>query len=453
MSGLAERAKTLAEASLACDVQELEGETLERYYVALESRRDAIAEVNTVLKDQAPGQFPKLLFTGHVGCGKSSELAKIAQDERDRFQLIFVKTHEELRIGDLEYTDLYLLLIRQIEEALRALDLALDPILQSEFADWFKEVVEETERSLEGDIGLSTEASGGPKIPFLAKLLFTATARIKGGAKQTTKIREALKQNVGRLTTDINALLRDGAEQIKMKFPEKKGFLVIFDGLDRCSEEISKRLFVDSAAQLQELHCTIIYTVPISALYTLNAISRSFEIPYIIPMVNIYNRRGDDHNILLDAELEFNLNGLEAMASLVEHRVEIEAVFETRQQLRTLCEMSGGHLRFLMQLVRTACRIAKARNHDKIQHEDITYAINQLQFRFEREIDVTYYPVLAKIALKQQKVDSEVSPKLLYSTAVLEYNGSSRWIYPNPLVRRSTLFQAAFRDATENKQP
>jgi hypothetical protein len=453
MSVVFERAKTLTEASLACDVQELEGETLERYYVALESRRDAIAEVNTVLEDQAPGQFPKLLFTGHVGCGKSSELSKIAQDEQERFQIIFLKIHEQLRIGDLEYTDLYLILIQQIEETLRILGLSLDPILQGEFSDWFKDVVEETEKTLEGDIGLTTEVSGGPKIPFLAKLLFTATARIKGGAKQTTKIREELKKNVGRLRTDLNALLRDGAEQIKTKFPKKKGFLVIFDGLDRCSEEISKRLFVDSAAQLQELHCTIIYTVPISALYTLNAIGRSFEIPYIIPMVNIYKRRSDNCDIPLDAALELNPNGLEAMENLVARRVKIESVFETKQQLQTLCEMSGGHLRFLMQLVRSACRIAKARNHDKVKDEDITYAINQLQFRFEREIDVTFYPILANIALKQQKVDREVSPQLLYSTAVLEYNGSSRWIYPNPLVRRSTLFQEAFRHATENEQP
>jgi hypothetical protein len=81
----AEKAKTLAEASQACDVQELEGETLKQYYVPLVGRRDAIAEVNVCLAEQGTGQFPKLLFAGHVGCGKSSELAKIAERWQNDF--------------------------------------------------------------------------------------------------------------------------------------------------------------------------------------------------------------------------------------------------------------------------------------------------------------------------------------------------------------------------------
>ena len=68
----AEKAKTLAEASQACDVQELTGETLDRYYVQLAGRKDAIAELNESLAEDS-GQFSKLLFAGHVGCGKSSE--------------------------------------------------------------------------------------------------------------------------------------------------------------------------------------------------------------------------------------------------------------------------------------------------------------------------------------------------------------------------------------------
>jgi hypothetical protein len=172
-------------------------------------------------------------------------------------------------VEGLEYTDLYLLLIQHIEEVLRQENLAFDPNVQDDFANWFKDIVDEKETSLESDISLKGEGSGGPKVPFLAKLVLTATAQIKGGAKQTTKIREELKRKIKRLKTDTNLLLRDGFEQIRIKFPNRRGFLVIFDGLDRCPEEISKRLFSTDAPQLLELNCTIIYTVPIGSLYTL----------------------------------------------------------------------------------------------------------------------------------------------------------------------------------------
>jgi hypothetical protein len=448
----AEKAKTLTEASQACDVQELEGETLDRYYVQLAGRKDAIAELNESLSEDS-GQFSKLLFAGHVGCGKSSELAKISERWQNDFQIIFIKTHEHLRVEDLEYTDLYLLLIQHIEEVLREKNLSFDPIVQSDFVNWFKKVVNETEQTLESDISLKGEASGGPQVPFLAKLVLKATSQIKGGAKQTTKIRDELKRSIKRLKTDTNLLLRDGFDQIKTKFPDRRGFLVIFDGLDRCSEEISKRLFSTDASQLLELNCTIIYTVPIGSLYTLHLINRAFETPYIIPMVNIYEYKGDRPDHTFNPEKDFKPEGLWSMASLVGQRIDVNAIFESpEQQLEILCKESGGHPRFLMQMVRTACRIAKGREHDKVQDEDVTYAIKQSQFRFEREINASYYPVLAKIALEKQKVDDIISPQLLYSTAVLEYNGDNRWIYPNPFVRRSTLFQKALEDARNNSQ-
>jgi hypothetical protein len=199
------------------------------------------------------------------------------------------------------------------------------------------------------------------------------------------------------------------------------------------------------------MSCRSTDTVPIGLLYTLNAISRAFE-PYVIPMVNIYDYQGDCPDHAFDPEQDFKPEGLKAMASLVEQRIDINAVFESPAQLEILCKASGGHPRFLMQMVRTACRIAAGREHSKVQDADVTYAIKQSQFRFEREINASYYPMLAKIALAKQKVDDTVSPQLLYSTAVLEYNGDTRWIYPNPLVRRSTLFQEALSDAIKNAQ-
>jgi AAA ATPase domain len=448
----AERAKTLSEAAQACDVQALEGEALERYYVQLAGRKKVIALINTKIKVQTTGQFLKLLFTGHVGCGKSSELAKIAEHWESQYQIVFVNVEAEARVNDLEFTDLYLLAIKRVEEILRAENLSFDPILQSDFENWFKEIVTEQEESSEKSIELKTEAIVGIKIPLISKLLSNMSAQIKGGAKEVTTTREKLRKDFKQLRTLTNLLLRDGADQIKTKFPDKLGIFIIFDGLDKCPKEISSQLFFENAAQLQELHCPVIDTVPIGALYTPKGISKSFQDQHVVPMINIYSYSGDRPGETFDPDVDFSSDGLDAMASLVERRVDVDAVFESKIQLYDLCKASGGHLRFLMQMVREACLIAEGLEHVKVQDADVTFAIKQLQFRFEREIPSSYYEVLAKIAQEKKQVDDFISPETLYITAVLEYNGESRWMYPNPVVRRSALFQEALSKLSHEQQ-
>jgi ABC-type nitrate/sulfonate/bicarbonate transport system ATPase subunit len=91
-----------------CDIKPLEGESLARYYVPLEARVNATYGIQIMLEDQEPGEFAKVLFTGHVGCGKSSELAKIARNEEASYRIIYVQAEEQADPYDLEYTDLYL---------------------------------------------------------------------------------------------------------------------------------------------------------------------------------------------------------------------------------------------------------------------------------------------------------------------------------------------------------
>jgi predicted ATPase len=73
------RAKTLKDAFRLCDINPLSGEGLQNYYVDLAAVRktEAIEGVNTVLDFQTAGAFSTILFTGHRGCGKSTELQRI----------------------------------------------------------------------------------------------------------------------------------------------------------------------------------------------------------------------------------------------------------------------------------------------------------------------------------------------------------------------------------------
>ncbi|MEH2337161.1 hypothetical protein [Nostoc sp.] len=109
-----QRANTLKAAFQVCNVEPLEGADIERYYVDLSAVRktSAIEEVSKILDFQEPADFRTILFTGHRGCGKSTELKRIQKQWEEQYHVIYLEVNEETDINDARYTDLYLIVIK-----------------------------------------------------------------------------------------------------------------------------------------------------------------------------------------------------------------------------------------------------------------------------------------------------------------------------------------------------
>ena len=445
----ANRAKTLKEAYRACDVKPLTGDDIERYYVDLSAVRNTVAieGVSTDLDLQEPGEFNTILFTGHRGCGKSTELKRIQSKCENEYRVIYIEFDLELDVNDAEYTDLYLLLSKKVADDLTELRLKFDPKLLESFESWFKDVTQETEATVQSSVSIETEASAGAEIPFISKLAAKLIGQIRGSSQQKKVIRETLGRNLSRLQTDINLLLKDAFDKLRRKYPDHypKGFLVIVDNLDRIPPSVGNHLFFDYAPQLQELDCTIIYTVPISVIYSYKNVSNLFGNPNIVPMVNIYEFSRSE------CELSYNQQRLDGVASLIEQRVDVSAIFADRQQLLDLAKASGGHVRQLMQVTRLACRTSITRKHSKVLAEDVAYALKQQQFDFERSTPgPEYYTTLAQVCLDKDITKDEIGQNLLFNLSLLEYNGNSRWNYVNPLVKPSYAFKQALQSIQGN---
>ncbi|MEH1874853.1 P-loop NTPase fold protein [Nostoc sp.] len=439
-----QRANTLKAAFQVCNVEPLEGVDMERYYVDLSAVRktSAIEQVSQILDFQEPTDFRTILFTGHRGCGKSTELKRIQKQWEEQYHVIYLGVNEERDINDARYTDLYLIVIKQVEFELRKLGLKFDTKLLENFESWFKDITKETEETVERSVSIEGEATLKPEAPFIAKLMVKLLAQIKGSDKQKTTIRQTLEKDLSRLKADINLLLGDAYVKLRKKFPQYKGLLIIFDNMDRVPPTIAEHLFFDYAPQLQELDCTIIYTVPISVLCSpKNPLNQFDGNPHIVPMVDIYQLERDR------CDLNYNQTGLEAIASVIEKRVDIDAVFESRQELLDLAKASGGHVRQLMQMIQTACLTASTRKHPKIIAEDIIYAVKQQQFSFERFIPEEHYAFLAQVCITKNVSKDDIGQLMLFNTSVLEYNGDKRWNYPNPVVKQNEFFQKAIKSA------
>lgn len=167
------RAATLRDAYRICTPEPLIGEDIDRYYVDLSSVRntETIQKIATKLDFLEPEEHCTILFTGHRGCGKSTELRKIQQKVESEYYIVYLEADVELDINDTEYTDLYLLIIKKVADELYKLGAKFDRQLLNSFESWFREITNETEQSVEQGISLQVEAEAGFKIPFISKLL------------------------------------------------------------------------------------------------------------------------------------------------------------------------------------------------------------------------------------------------------------------------------------------
>ncbi len=434
----------------------MQSEELRQYYVDLSASRktNAINSISLILEDLASGDHCTILFTGHRGCGKSTELVQIQRQWEKEYKIIYIDATLDTDVNDAAYRDIYLIVLKWVGYVLRQERLKFDAELLKNVEDWFKEVTNETEESVEqsvslqGELTLNAEVSdkGLPILPtFLAKLVVKLLAQIRGSAKEKKTIRQTLSKDISRLQSDVNLLLADAFSKWKQKLPQCKGFLFVFDNLDRSPVDVANHLFFDYASQLKELHCPIIYTVPISVVYSPQNVNNTFENYHIIPMINIYRYDVRDRS---GKEPDYDDKGLNAIASLVEKRVDVNAVFESRDGLMELAKASGGHVRQMMQMVRKAIENARSGSvrRTKVTAEDVIYAINQEQFNFERIIPTEHYPILVQVYLKKNAPKDEIGQLMLTNISVLEYNGTSRWNYPNPVVIRSHIFQRALED-------
>jgi predicted AAA+ superfamily ATPase len=111
------RATTLKAAYQLCNIEPLEGDDLDRYYVNLSGVRKtkAIASVNTRLDFQEAESYTTILFTGHRGCGKSTELKRIQKHWEKDYRVIYLEVNEETDINDVSYTDFYLIAWRSLQ--------------------------------------------------------------------------------------------------------------------------------------------------------------------------------------------------------------------------------------------------------------------------------------------------------------------------------------------------
>lgn len=394
-----------------------------------------------------PTEHVKILFTGHKGSGKSTELRRLADRLGDRgFFVVFFDAATEIDMSGVSYADVLLSTMYQLVSAINDSDIAgsLNAAAVDSLLLHLSTITVNRARSLE--IENTAEAGGevSTGIPGLFKVLARLNTRLRGGASEKSTLRTVIDGDIGLFLEKLNDLVQD--LQIRLRQDGSKGLVILVDSLDRVilkptgddgAQTTHKELFIDHADHLMSPACSMVYTIPVSLLNNQNVANAWGTRPEVLPMVKVRNEDGSECEGALDA-----------MVEAVARRIDIDTVFADPNDVRELCRMSGGHLRDLMILLREAC--SDTDDGDRISSASVALAIQELVNTYERTIEDGDTEALVEVYRTHQLPNREDCSALPLKLLVLEYRNGRPWSDVHPAVQQTTRFQSALDASSDD---
>ncbi|MDJ0734386.1 MAG: AAA family ATPase [Nostocaceae cyanobacterium] len=420
-----------------------------RYYIDFASVRGgkmikALQRTITIISPDTP---TCQLFTGHIGCGKSTELLRLkAELEQKQFHVVYFESTHVLEMVDLDVTDILLAIAGQVSESLEAMQIRLHPRY---FAKLFTEVKDFLQTPM--DVDVEGELSVG-----IAKI----TAKTKESTQLRRRLRDYLEPRTENILQSINQELLGKANK-ELKARGKKGLVVIVDNLDRVGirtlpsgRALPDYLFIDRGEQLRKLNCHVVYTIPLSLTFSNDSAELQHRLgggvaPKVLPMVPVRLRNGEVYSEGLALMRQMVL--ARAFPDIVaEKRVDyIEELFDSPDTLDRLCLISGGHVRSFLGLL-----------FDCIREKDPPFerALLERVIREHRDYRVKAitddeWELIFQV-VEQQKVRGDIEYQiLLRSLFVFEYwDHQGSWFSVNPFLAETEKFQLWQHQAKQKMQ-
>ncbi|MBD2022309.1 ATP-binding protein [Leptolyngbya sp. FACHB-36] len=381
------------------------------------------------------------LFTGHVGCGKSTELLRLkAELEELGFYVVYFESSQDLDMSDVDVTDILMAIAHQVSEKLEAEQIKLKP---SYFTNLFTEIGEILQTPIEFT---SVDFSVG-----ISKI----TARTKDSPRLRSQLRQYMEPRTNGILRSINdELLGQAIDRLKQR--SKRGLVVIIDNLDRVDARQlpsgrtqPEYLFIDRGEQLSKLNCHLVYTIPLALVYSNESetVRQRFGgglAPKVLPMVPVRQRDGNSYEAGIDLLRQMVFARAFPGISLIQQTARLREVFDSRDTLDRLCLVSGGHVRNLLGLL---CNCIQ-QSDPPFSRQDLEQVIRGQRDALARAIDdVEWMQIFQVVDQQTAKGDLEYQ-MLLRSMFVFEYQDpQGGWFGINPVLAETKKYQ----DWSENQ--
>ncbi|MEA5563950.1 P-loop NTPase fold protein [Anabaena sp. UHCC 0399] len=416
-----------------------------KYYIDFSSVRggDIIQTLKKRITFFQPDEPTCTLFTGHIGCGKSTELIRLqAELESLGFHVVYFESTDDLEITDVGIADVLLAIARRISQS-------LDKIILED-TNKFNSLLQGALQLLNSEVtGLKAKVPGVGDVGFSAekeKLSLSVgigeiTTKIKSDPRLREKINQYLAPQKIQLLEAINQELLQPAIA-KLKQQGQKGLVVIVDNLDRIDNSPKpwgrpqqEYLFVDQGEYLTKLNCHLVYTMPLSLKFSNDygtLTQRFHDDPKVLPMVSVQYPDGSIHQegmgLMQQMVLARAFPDLQPVARLEK----ITEIFDSVSTLERLCIMSGGHVRDLLRLLNTWIMEEMSL---PLTCKTLEQVIRSRRNEMMLPISEEEWRLLRDVKRKKKVSDDQGYQKLIRSRFVFEYRESGEsWFDVNPIL-------------------
>lgn len=415
------------------------GKTEDRqYYIDFSSVRGGkiIEELGRTITHLAPDEPTCQLFTGHIGCGKSTELLRLKTNlETDGFHVVYFESSQSLDMADVDVTDILLAIAREVNQSLENIGIKLK-------TRYFQNMLHEMRKYLQQ---MPIEFALEPEFSLLG--IAKITARSKDSHQIRNKIRQYLEPQTNSIIEAINKELLEPAKA-RLEQLGKAGLVVIVDNLDRLDNSIKpsghiqpEYLFVERGEQLNQLNCHVVYTIPLALIFSssLGTLTNRFGVdPKVLPMVPVKSRENSDFTQGITKLKEMVMSRAFPNVNWELNRTLITNVFDSNDTLERLCLISGGHVRNLLMLLYRCLQ----KQDPPISRECLESVIRQRRNELVLAIKPQQWDLLREVSQQKSLQGREEYQVLIRNMFVFEYRDfDGSWFDVNPLLMEAKEFQ------------
>jgi hypothetical protein len=406
-----EKANALDELKAAISIMESQKsltteELVSKYYVERESK--FINKLKNMFL-YSTGKPLKVLFCGHIGSGKSSELFKLKQDLDNEFLMIYYSIKEYMNLSGTNTSTLMETMAEKLKETAVKTKVKLEKDILESLKKW-----KNSERRVRYQDEKRTGAAG------IGGNLGVINARGELHTEKGTKTEELWEQgpNINELILSINRLL-DALWKSQKKEP-----VIIIDDIDKLDLADAEELFFKSSQTLTLPNCKIVYTVPIALLYSdhFRQIENFYHKVCLLPISKVRKKDGSP-----------NEEGIDKIRKIIERRIPINLF--GKGILEKIIMEGGGVVRDTIRIVYECCLTCITDKKPVIDESAANEAVSILKNEFRRQIPKDLYRKLIEVKnfkTKTPDVDRELQ-RLLYCQGVLEYSNDDTWYDVHPL--------------------
>jgi hypothetical protein len=322
------------------------------YYKELNQVRggDKVPRLQLELTRSFGGRFFRAFLAGHSGCGKTTELTRLAENVSGKFRVIRFSAKDEMHPSSAKPFDVLILMMIRLGEAIAkpeaegGLGWEPDEDLSRRVMDWF--AVEKSMVKTALGVGASVEAGAGADGDSLWSKALGLFAKLKGEVKYSSNRETEIVTLRSSRLPELIALVNSFFDACNGELKRRQGQEWLFLGEDfekLLDSRLPMAFFVKESAVFSSLQTHLIFTIPVDLAWAGSGTSLPFRVFQILDTPVYSADYGDDE-------------GREALRALLARRIDLDQI--APGQMDRFIVASGGHLRDLFYLIREAADLA-----------------------------------------------------------------------------------------------